>query len=88
MVRGYHRTIGEEMQEEKQQPSDKKPETDKDMLLMHTCACGEQHQHIPGSPSHRDECTSPEKFGDSCCCGTGNHAQGAQHRCGLGPRCR
>ncbi|PKL69272.1 MAG: hypothetical protein CVV30_06780 [Methanomicrobiales archaeon HGW-Methanomicrobiales-1] len=55
---------------------------------LHTCACGEQHEDLPGSPSHRDACTSTLKFGDSCCCGSGEAAKEARHRCGHGPRCR
>jgi hypothetical protein len=53
----------------------------------HTCACGETHTHRPGSPSHREECMSPKKFGDTCCC-AGNIPNGNQHRCGHGPRCQ
>lgn len=54
----------------------------------HTCACGETHEHRPGSPSHRESCTSILKFGDTCCCGTGNVPKGDRHRCGHGPRCK
>jgi hypothetical protein len=51
----------------------------------HTCACGEMHEHIPGV-SHREECTSPQKFGDTCCCGSGQPSK-ARTLCGHGPRC-
>ncbi|MFA6332688.1 MAG: hypothetical protein WCX22_07050 [Methanoregula sp.] len=54
---------------------------------LHTCACGEQHEELPGSPSHRDECTSPKKFGNTCCCGSGQDTAASQQRCGHGPRC-
>ena len=54
---------------------------------VHTCACGEQHRHRPGSPNHRDACTSEKKNTDSCCCGSGNGPQANQHRCGHGPKC-
>ncbi|HOX35556.1 MAG TPA: hypothetical protein P5217_07300 [Methanoregulaceae archaeon] len=60
------------------------PENDDE---LHTCACGEQHRHRPGSKSHREECTSPLKFGDTCCCGSGKAGEEARHRCGHGPRC-
>jgi len=68
--------------------SDDENELDhQDSTTEHTCACGETHRHRPGSPSHREECTSPKKFGDTCCCArtipTGN-----QHRCGHGPKCQ
>ncbi|MHB8052387.1 MAG: hypothetical protein ACYDEZ_03700 [Methanoregula sp.] len=64
--------------------SDDKNET----TTLHTCACGEQHEDLPGSPSHRDACTSTLKFGDSCCCVSDNTSKGEPHRCGHGPRCR
>ena len=51
----------------------------------HTCACGETHEHHPGV-SHREECTSSQKFSDTCCCGTGQ-ASKARIPCGHGPRC-
>jgi len=51
----------------------------------HTCACGETHEHQPGI-SHREECTSPQKFSDICCCGTGQ-ASKVRTPCGHGPRC-
>ena len=56
--------------------------------VMHTCACGEQHEEIPGPVSHRDACTSPRKFGDSCCCAAGEAGRIARSRCGHGPRCQ
>ncbi|MDD5143591.1 hypothetical protein [Methanoregula sp.] len=62
-------------------------QNDDDNLPLHTCACGEQHRHRPGSRSHREECTSEKKFGDSCCCGPAA-GSGNQHRCGHGPRCQ
>jgi len=58
---------------------------DDDGHSLHTCACGEQHRHSPGSGSHRDECTSSKKFGDTCCCGSNNDSN--QQPCGHGPRC-
>jgi len=76
------------MPEDKQQHSSDIPENDDESATLHTCACGEQHRHRPGSLSHRDDCTSPKKFGDSCCCGSGAAAQGNKHRCGHGPRCQ
>ncbi len=52
----------------------------------HTCACGETHEdHQPGI-SHRDSCTSPLKFGNTCCCGSGKDAK-ARTPCGHDPRC-
>ncbi|MFA5269477.1 MAG: hypothetical protein WC379_16050 [Methanoregula sp.] len=75
------------MPSDKQQSSSDIPESD-DNATLHTCACGEQHPHTPGSPSHRDECTSPKKFGDSCCCESGEAGKEARHRCGHGPRCQ
>ncbi|MDD1693651.1 MAG: hypothetical protein LUQ71_02905 [Methanoregula sp.] len=54
---------------------------------LHTCACGEQHEELPGSPSHREECTSDLKFGDTCCCASGEAGKVARSRCGHGPRC-
>ncbi|MDD1689620.1 MAG: hypothetical protein LUQ66_03065 [Methanoregula sp.] len=65
----------------------RKAGNDKKSTPLHTCACGEQHEEIPGSPSHRDACTSDLKFGDSCCCGSGEAAKEARNRCGHGPRC-
>ena len=53
----------------------------------HTCACGETHEHHEEGKSHRDECTSTLKFGNSCCCAS-EEAKNAPHRCGHGPRCR
>ena len=32
-----------------------------------TCACGEKHGPQAGT-SHRESCTSPLKYGDTCCC--------------------
>ncbi|MDD1693412.1 MAG: hypothetical protein LUQ71_01690 [Methanoregula sp.] len=55
---------------------------------LHTCACGEKHEEIPGSPSHRDACTSDLKFGDTCCCASGEAGKIARSRCGHGPRCQ
>lgn len=49
---------------------------------MHTCACGEKHIQTPGSPSHRDACASPLKYGNSCCCGSGPVAKNAHRCCG------
>jgi len=54
----------------------------------HTCACGEKHAHRPGSPRHRDSCTSSMKFGDSCCCGSSPGPKGNHHRCDHGPKCQ
>ena len=34
----------------------------------HTCACGEIHEQDAGDVSQRETCTSPLKFGNSCCC--------------------
>ncbi|HVN74286.1 MAG TPA: hypothetical protein VMT44_06825 [Methanoregula sp.] len=51
----------------------------------HTCACGETHEQVAGT-SHRESCTSPLKFGDTCCCGSGQEPK-ARHPCGHGPRC-
>lgn len=65
-------------------PDTKNP-VDPDSMTEHTCACGETHEHTPGV-SHREECTSPKKFGDTCCCGTGA-ASKARTPCGHGPRC-
>ncbi|MDP3397044.1 MAG: hypothetical protein Q8S57_10335 [Methanoregula sp.] len=53
----------------------------------HTCACGEVHEHHEEGISHRDECTSTQKFTDSCCCGSGDAGKEARNRCGHGPRC-
>ncbi|HJX56177.1 MAG TPA: hypothetical protein VJ350_05000 [Methanoregula sp.] len=55
-----------------------------DDFPIHTCACGEQHRHRPGSPSNREVCTSPKKNTDACCCGSANSPQGNNHRCGQG----
>ncbi|WP_394698802.1 hypothetical protein [uncultured Methanoregula sp.] len=55
---------------------------------LHTCACGETHEHHEDGISHRDECTSTRKFGNSCCCTSDMDPKGNQHRCGHGPRCR
>lgn len=53
----------------------------------HTCACGEKHEHHPGTPGHRESCTSPQKFGPACCCGSGQQSKGAGNPCGHGPGC-
>ncbi len=37
--------------------------------------------------SHREACTSPKKFGDTCCCQSEEEAKNASHPCGHGPRC-
>ncbi|WP_292346139.1 hypothetical protein [Methanoregula sp. PtaB.Bin085] len=63
------------------------PDSD-DITPLHTCVCGEQHWHRPGSRSHRDECTSPKKFGESCCCAPGPAGKANRHHCGHGPRCQ
>jgi hypothetical protein len=76
------KTMPEDIQQHTSDPSETDVET------THTCACGEQHPHKPGSTSHREECTSEKKFGNSCCCGSGAAAQEKQHRCGHGPRCQ
>ncbi|MCK9579740.1 MAG: hypothetical protein M0Q92_04735 [Methanoregula sp.] len=65
-----------------------KSHDENESTTLHTCACGEQHEENPGSTSHRESCTSPLKFGDTCCCGSGNTPNREQHRCGHGPRCR
>ncbi|MFZ1897885.1 hypothetical protein [Methanoregula sp.] len=52
----------------------------------HTCACGEKHEEPKGEISHREACTSPLKFGETCCCQSEEDAQ-TPHRCGHGPRC-
>nr|WP_319376522.1 hypothetical protein [uncultured Methanoregula sp.] len=65
----------------------KKSDEQNESTTLHTCACGEQHEEIPDSPSHRETCTSPKKFGNSCCCGSGEEATAARLRCGHGPRC-
>jgi len=54
----------------------------------HTCACGEIHEQETGDVSHREACTSPLKFGNSCCCQSDDAAHNAPHRCGHGPRCQ
>lgn len=61
--------------------SGEKPEE----TIEHTCACGETHEHVPGV-SHREECMSEKKFGDTCCCGSGAVPK-ARTSCGHGPRC-
>ena len=84
-----YRTLGDTMSE----PTPQK--TNKNQLAVstettstaHTCACGETHEHHEDGKSHRDECTSTQKFGDSCCCGSGEAAKEARTRCGHGPRC-
>lgn len=53
-----------------------------------TCACGEKHEPDTGGASHRESCTSPLKFGNSCCCEAGEEARNVHHRCGHGPRCQ
>ena len=53
----------------------------------HTCACGEKHEEHEAGVSHREACTSPLKFGDTCCCQSEEAAKNAPHRCGHGPRC-
>ena len=52
-----------------------------------TCACGEKHEQYTEDVSHRESCTSPLKFGDSCCCQSDDAVQNAPHRCGHGPLC-
>ncbi|MFA5347874.1 MAG: hypothetical protein WC294_07035 [Methanoregula sp.] len=54
----------------------------------HTCACGEKHEQNSDNVSHREACTSPLKFGNSCCCQSDDVAKNAPHRCGHGPRCQ
>ncbi|MCK9590863.1 MAG: hypothetical protein M0Q91_02465 [Methanoregula sp.] len=54
----------------------------------HTCACGEKHEQESANISHREACTSPLKFGNSCCCQSDDEAKNARHRCGHGPRCQ
>jgi|GEM_PF-1538686 len=53
-----------------------------------TCACGEKHEPDTEGVSHRETCTSPMKFGNSCCCEPGENTENAHHRCGHGPRCQ
>jgi hypothetical protein len=53
-----------------------------------TCACGEKHEPDTDGISHREACTSPLKFGGSCCCQPDEAAEPAHHRCGHGPRCQ
>ncbi|MFA6362651.1 hypothetical protein [Methanoregula sp.] len=53
----------------------------------HTCACGEKHEEPTGEISHREACTSPKKFGETCCCQSEEEAKNASHPCGHGPRC-
>ncbi|MFA4859696.1 hypothetical protein [Methanoregula sp.] len=65
-----------------------KSSTEKKSTTLHTCACGETHENHEEGISHRDECTSPQKFGNSCCCGSGTAAKEARTRCGHGPRCQ
>ena len=59
-----------------------------DSTIEHTCACGEHYRHREGAPKHREVCTSPLKFGNSCCCQSDDDATNALHRCGHGPRCQ
>nr|WP_320160997.1 hypothetical protein [uncultured Methanoregula sp.] len=66
----------------------KKSINENEPTTLHTCACGETHEHHEEGISHRDECTSPQKFGNSCCCGSGEAAKEARNRCGHGPRCQ
>ncbi|HVP96641.1 hypothetical protein [Methanoregula sp.] len=54
----------------------------------HTCACGEKHEEHEAGVSHRESCTSPLKFGETCCCQSEDDAKNARHSCGHGPRCR
>ncbi|MDD4136554.1 MAG: hypothetical protein PHT99_01490 [Methanoregula sp.] len=65
-----------------------KSNNEKRSTTLHTCACGEQHEELPGSPSHRDECTSPRKFGTTCCCGSGQGSNTHPNPCGHGPKCK
>ncbi|MGB8219340.1 MAG: hypothetical protein WCE46_03025 [Methanoregula sp.] len=53
----------------------------------HTCACGEKHEEPNSGVSHREACTSPLKFGETCCCQSEEEAKNARHPCGHGPRC-
>ena len=53
----------------------------------HTCACGEKHEVHEEGVSHRDACTSPLKFGNTCCCHSEEDTKNAHHPCGHGPRC-
>jgi hypothetical protein len=59
-----------------------------DTITEHTCACGEQHSHREGTPSHRESCTSTLKFGNSCCCQSDDDTKNVPHPCGHGPRCQ
>jgi len=52
----------------------------------HTCACGEKHEEPTGEISHREACTSPKKFGETCCCQSEEDVK-KPHPCGHGPRC-
>lgn len=83
-----NRTHGETMTDMKKtiQNTSVKAQTPQDADAAHTCACGETHPHTPGSPSHRDACTSPKKFGDSCCCGTDSAATNTHRCCGHEPQ--
>ncbi|MFZ1127732.1 hypothetical protein [Methanoregula sp.] len=54
----------------------------------HTCACGEKHERHEDGVSHRESCTSPLKYGDTCCCRSDDDTGNAPHRCGHGPRCQ
>lgn len=85
-----NRTHGDTMSETTTQKTNKnQPDVSTEATRTeHTCACGETHEHHEEGKSHRDECTSTLKFGDSCCCGSGEAAKVARHRCGHGPRCQ
>jgi hypothetical protein len=58
------------------------PSDEKENITLHTCACGEQHRYRPGILHNRETCTSPKKFGDTRCCGSGRGPVGDHHRCG------
>lgn len=68
--------------------NDKKPTVPRRGCIdEHTCACGEKHEEHEAGISHREACTSPKKFGDTCCCQSEEEAKNASHPCGHGPRC-
>ncbi|MDD5187762.1 MAG: hypothetical protein PHF57_06100 [Methanoregula sp.] len=54
---------------------------------LHTCLCGETHPHTLDHASNRDTCTSPKKFGASCCCSIEETERENPHCCGHKPRC-
>jgi hypothetical protein len=85
------RTPGEVMQDpETQKTENTEPANPagRGCIDENTCACGEKHQNHAGHGSHRESCTSPLKFGNSCCCQPGEDPHPVHHRCGHGPRCQ